>query len=184
MPVTGRGFHGELPDTYNGFNNNFIAPLFDGETSIPLNIEAKLQFNNYLNSEDENIRTAAKNKEMMQQPKLYTSLEKKLYGLLMALNLAVPIYAQYSAGPTFDYQLDAAIPTLGIGIEADGEIWHNNVNKITKDKQIDSELANNGWAILRFTDKELNDHPQDCLNVIINAIKKRQGQSTTEEITL
>jgi very-short-patch-repair endonuclease len=61
---------------------------------------------------------------------------------------------------------------VGIGIEADGEIWHNNFDKIAKDKRRDSELANNGWVILRFTDKELNDHPQDVLNVIMQAIRK------------
>ena len=86
-----------------------------------------------------------------------------------------PLYAQYSAGPTMDYQLDGAIPNLKIGIEADGEIWHNNPDKIAKDKRRDSELAANGWIIVRFTDKEINDHPQDCLNVLINVIKKRTG---------
>ena len=73
-----------------------------------------------------------------------------------------------------------------IGVEADGEIWHNNFEKITKDKKRDSELANNGWIILRFTDKELNDHPNDCLNVIMQAIRKRTGESQNpdEEKTL
>jgi very-short-patch-repair endonuclease len=74
-----------------------------------------------------------------------------------------------------DYQLDAAIPNLKIGIEADGEIWHNNPEKIAKDKRRDIELASNGWIILRFTDKELNDHPQDVLNVIMQAIRKKTG---------
>ena len=54
---------------------------------------------------------------------------------------------------------------------------NNNPDKIAKDKRRDSELAVNGWIIIRFTDKELQDHPQDCLNVLINAIKKRTGQS-------
>ena len=88
-----------------------------------------------------------------------------------------PLYAQYSAGPTGDYTLDAAIPSLNIGIEADGEIWHNNNDKIAKDKRRDSELAANGWIMIRFTDKEINDFPQDCLNVILNAIKQRTGAS-------
>ena len=68
-----------------------------------------------------------------------------------------------------------------LGIEADGEIWHNNFDKIAKDKKRDSELANNGWIILRFTDKELNDHPNDVLNVIMQGIRKRTGQSNNPE---
>jgi very-short-patch-repair endonuclease len=115
---------------------------------------------------------------------MYTSLEKKLYSLLMSLNVPYPLYAQYSAGQTMDYQLDAAIPSLRIGVEADGEVWHNNPDKIAKDKRRDSDLATHGWIIVRFTDKELNDHPQDCMNVLINVIKKRTGVSTSGEIIL
>ena len=184
MPVTGRGFHGPLPDKYDGLNNDLIMPMFGGEFSVPLNLSAQVEFSNMTQSENEMIRTAAKNKEMRMVPKLYTNLEKKLYGLLMSLNVSQPLYAQYSAGPSMEFQLDAAIPSLGIGIEADGEVWHNNFEKITKDRQRDSELANNGWVILRFTDKELNDHPQDCLNVIISAIKQRTGQTSSQEKTL
>ena len=181
MPVTGRGFHGPLSEEYDGLGNDLVSPAFGGEYSSPLNFEAKMEFQTLLNSTDENTRTAAKAKQSITKPNLYTSLERKLYALLLSINMAEPLYAQYSAGPTFDYQLDAAIPSLGIGIEADGEIWHNNFEKITKDKKRDSELANNGWIILRFTDKELNDHPQDVLNVIVNAIKKRKGLSSQDQ---
>ena len=137
------------------------------------------EMHHYANNQNESIRqVVAKKLENINQPKMFTSLEKKLYGLLMSLNMPFPLYAQYSAGPTMDYQLDGAIPNLKIGVEADGEIWHNNPDKIAKDKRRDSELAVNGWIIIRFTDKELQDHPQDCLNVLINAIKKRTGQSS------
>ena len=184
MPVTGRGFHGPLPENYNGLDNVLIPQILGGNYCVPLNLEAKYEINNLIISDDDNIKTAAKNKETANVNNLYTSIEKKLYGLLMSLNMPYPLYAQYSAGPTMDYQLDAAIPALGIGIEADGEIWHNNFDKIAKDKRRDSELANNGWIILRFTDKELNDHPGDCLNIIIQAIKKRRGQTDDNQQTL
>ena len=184
MPVTGRGFHGPLENEYDGLDNTLAIPDFGGDFSHPLNFSAQIEFNNFMNSNDENIKVAFKSKIERKIPSLYTSLEKKLYGLLMSLNIAEPLYAQYSAGPTMDYQLDAAIPTLGIGIEADGEIWHNNFEKMVKDKRRDSELARNGWVVLRFTDKELNDNPQDCLNVLVQAIKKRKGQSDSEAQTL
>ena len=50
-----------------------------------------------------------------------------------------------------------------------------------------SGSASNGWIILRFTDKELNDHPQDVLNVIMQAIRKKTGvsqNSNPEEETI
>lgn len=181
MPVTGRGIHGPLPEKYDGFNKTLIPEILGGPLCTPLNFEAKFQYRMAMQSEDENIKVAFKQKQEMMQPSLYTSIEKKLYGLLLSLNMPYNLFAQYSAGPTGDYTLDAAIPQLGIGVEADGEIWHNNFDKIAKDKRRDSELANNGWIILRFTDKELNDHPQDVLNVIMQAIRRRTGQSNNPE---
>jgi very-short-patch-repair endonuclease len=175
-PVTGRGSLGPLPDEYDGLYGQLQSPFIGGDNSHPLNNYALEQIHQFASNENESIKKYAKKKvDISQQPKMFTNLEKKLYGLTMSLNMPFPLYAQYSAGPAMDYQLDAAIPNLKIGIEADGEIWHNNPDKIAKDKRRDSELAANGWIIIRFTDKEINDHPQDCLNVLIKVIKKRTG---------
>jgi very-short-patch-repair endonuclease len=183
MPVTGRGMHGPIPENYDGLGGNLYVPFLGGDASEPLNFEAHLELRNIHAVSDDDVRKVIAAKAEKQMPKLYTSLEKKLYALLMSLNMPHPLYAQYSAGPNFDYQLDAAIPSLGIGVEADGEIWHNNFDKITKDRKRDSELANNGWIIVRFTDKELNDHPNDCIKVLTNAIRKRTN-NTKDKITL
>jgi very-short-patch-repair endonuclease len=184
VPVSGRGQHGKLPDEYDGLYGNVYPQLLGGEMSSPLNFEASQELHSFSANDDENIKTAAKKKMNSPVPQMYTSLEKKLYDLLKSLNFPYPLYAQYSAGQTMDYQLDAAIPSLRIGIEADGEIWHNNPDKISKDKRRDSDLATHGWIIVRFTDKELNDYPQDCMNVLINVIKKRTGVESSGEIIL
>ena len=184
VPVSGRGQHGKLPDEYDGLYGNVYPQLLGGEMSSPLNFEASQELHSFSANDDENIKTAAKKKMNSPVPQMYTSLEKKLYDLLKSLNFPYPLYAQYSAGQTMDYQLDAAIPSLRIGIEADGEIWHNNPDKISKDKRRDSDLATHGWIIVRFTDKELNDYPQDCMNVLINVIKKRTGVEASGEIIL
>jgi very-short-patch-repair endonuclease len=175
-PVTGRGSLGPLPDEYDGLYGPLHIPIMGGDNSHPLNNYALEEIYQFASNENESIKKYAKKKvDVSQQPKMFTNLEKKLYGLMMSLNMPYPLYAQYSAGPSMDYQLDAAIPNLKIGIEADGEIWHNNPDKIAKDKRRDSELAANGWIVIRFTDKEINDHPQDCLNVLIKVIKRRTG---------
>ena len=179
-PVSGRGRLGSVPETYDGFGG-VLSPLpFGGPYSKALNYAAEYEQYSFANSEDTRNVYAAKK---MEKPttQMFTSIEKKLYGLLLSINLPYPLYAQYSAGPTMDYQLDAAIPTLKIGVEADGEIWHNNPEKIAKDKRRDIELASNGWVMLRFTDKELNDHPQDVLNVVMQAIRKKSGKSQAQD---
>ena len=181
QPVTGRALLGPLQEEYDGLYGVLRTPLFGGNNSLPMNYEAQEELRLALNSTDEYTRQVVAKKVERPQAKMFTNLEKKLYSLVMTVNMPYPLYAQYSAGPTFDYQLDAAIPHLKIGIEADGEIWHNNQEKISKDKRRDSELASNGWIIIRFTDKELQDHPQDCLNVLVKAIKRRSGVSDSGE---
>lgn len=181
-PVTGRGNLGALPEEYDGFGNSLRVADFGGEFSFPVNYEANLIFSSWQNSEDENIRNKyAKKKLNRPQAQMFTSLEKSLYSMLLSMNLPFSIYGQYLAGPTMDYQLDAAIPELGIAIEADGEIWHNNPEKIARDKRRDIELSANGWTVLRFTDKELKEHSQDVISVISQAIRKKIGNSNMTE---
>ena len=180
--MTGRGNLGALPEEYDGFGNSLRVADFGGEFSFPVNYEANLIFLSWQNSEDENIRNKyAKKKLNRPQAQMFTSLEKSLYSMLLSMNLPFSIYGQYLAGPTMDYQLDAAIPELGIAIEADGEIWHNNPEKIARDKRRDIELSANGWTVLRFTDKELKEHSQDVISVISQAIRKKIGNSNMTE---
>ena len=182
-PVSGRGNLGPLPDEYDGLYGTINPQILGGYTSIPLNNEAYWEIKTASTSEDENTRIVSAKKDEMKQTQMFTSVEKMLYGLLLSLNMPYALYAQYSAGPTGDYQLDAAIPTLQIGFEADGGIWHNNPEKIAKDRRRDTELTANGWVILRFTDRELKDHPQDCMNVVLSAIRKKSGVNSSGEIT-
>jgi hypothetical protein len=105
-PVSGRGRLGSIPETYDGFGG-VLSPLpFGGPYSKALNYAAEYEQYSFANSEDTRNVYAAKK---MEKPptQMFTSIEKKLYGLLLSINLPYPLYAQYSAGPTMDYQLDA-----------------------------------------------------------------------------
>ena len=102
----------------------------------------------------------------------YTGLEKKLYQIVMSLNLPLAFYAQYEAGPGKEYALDGAFPQIKLAVEADGEIWHNNPNKIEQDKARDVNLSRQGWTVLRFTDKEIEKQPRDVAAVIKQAMQK------------
>ena len=145
-PVSGRAYLGSLPDEYDGFGGVLNPQMFGGDNCSAINYYAQQEVA-YYRTAPETREVFAKKKFEKPAPQMFTSIEKKLYGLLLSLNMPYPLYAQYGAGPTMDYQLDAAIPNLKIGIEADGEIWHNNPEKIAKDKRRDIELASNGWII-------------------------------------
>jgi len=202
-PVSGRGLAGELPEEYDGFGNVLEPQLLGGPFCFPLNSSAIHELRNIIaeasNDPAGKIALAsaeeAKNRITIgkkggrneeKQVNLFTSIEKKLYYLLTSLNLPFAIYAQYSMGQTSDYTLDAAIPSLRLGFEADGEIWHNSPDKIARDKRRDMELAANGWTILRFTDKELNDRQNEVAQVILQAIRKvaAPGQDNQGNIIL
>lgn len=101
----------------------------------------------------------------------YTGLEKKLYQIIMSMSLPVAFFAQFSAGPSKEYVLDGAFPDIKLGVEADGEIWHNNPKNLVSDQQRDTTLARQGWTILRFTDKEIEKQPRDVAAVIMQAFQ-------------
>ena len=79
----------------------------------------------------------------------------ELYNTINLANIPYPFYAQYQAGPSLQYQLDAAFPGLKLGIEADSKTFHSSPVKIQQDKQRDINLATQGWTILRFTEEEI-----------------------------
>jgi len=179
-PVTGRGVVGALnmePDDI--FDQLSVGPNDGGPFCTAMNRTALYELAQ-LDREltDKNmVRTGAKKNDVKQTYR-FTSLEQKLYRLLMQAGLPFAWYAQYLAGPItqhFEYQLDAAIPALKLGLEADGEIYHSNPEKIAKDRKRDSLLATQGWTILRFTETELNEHPEEVLKVIMQMIRRLMG---------
>lgn len=179
-PVTGRGLTGALDmEPQDIFEQLPVGPNDGGPFCTAMNrlaIYELTQLDKEL-GEKNMVRTGAKKGDVKQTYR-FTSLEQKLYKILMQAGLPFAWYAQYLAGPItqhFEYQLDAAIPALKLGLEADGEIYHSNPEKIAKDRKRDSLLATQGWTILRFTETELNEHPEEILKVIMQMIRRLMG---------
>lgn len=154
LVVSGRSYFGEIPE-----NLPSIEPWDWVGKGEPMNYEAIKYIKMAKVIKKQNIQG-------------YTGLEKKLYQIVMSLNLPLAFYAQYEAGPGKVYALDGAFPQIKLAVEADGEIWHNNPNKIEQDKQRDINLSQQGWTVLRFTDKEIEKQPRDVAMVIQQAMQK------------
>jgi very-short-patch-repair endonuclease len=107
---------------------------------------------------------------------LFTKLEQSLYTLILNLNIPLPFYAQTQAGPSMEYQIDAAFPSIRLGIEADSETFHASPDQIAKDRHRDSVLAGEGWTILRFTDRELKQKQQEVSQVILQVVQQLMSQ--------
>lgn len=113
-----------------------------------------------------------------------TKLEQKLYKILGTLNIPFGLYAQYSfrvPGQKRDYAIDFAYPHIGVGIESDGNVWHQREDFKQRDLIRDQKLASVGWRILRFTEESINDNFDAVRDIIykniIEAIKDKKKNS-------
>lgn len=186
IPVHGRGYGSKLPIGSNeSVDLISFVPIGGGEDVIPLNMSATIELNNLVAQgkmiSNAKIRIAAARGDKDQNiPKmLFSKLEQRLYSIVLQGNMPYPFFAQYTAGPSMQYQLDGAIPSLKLGIEADSQTFHSSPEKQESDKQRDMQLATQGWIILRFREDEIDEKPQEVLSTIMATIKKIAGGTGT-----
>lgn len=84
-------------------------------------------------------------------------------------------HPQYVIG---NYRLDFAIsPThLKINVECDGKDYHDYWPQIEKDRQRNTYLANKGWAVLRFSGRQIHKDIRHCGKVIEQTVEERKKQ--------
>ena len=73
-----------------------------------------------------------------------------------------------------EYSLDFAMPDLKIGIEVDGALFHSTDDQIASDKKRDSNIAQLGWTILRFTDREVENQSRQVIESILKQIIQKE----------
>jgi very-short-patch-repair endonuclease len=64
------------------------------------------------------------------------------------------------------YQMDFTIPDANINIELDHPDWHDKEKDQIRDKFLNSQ----GWKIVRFTNKEVEDNIEEVINKIKDLI--------------
>jgi very-short-patch-repair endonuclease len=111
--------------------------------------------------------------EMMKppQPKFLrmTKLEQKTLKILQGANIPNQLFAQFEVslpGEKQPFVLDFAYPNLGVCVECNGKIWHENMEAKIRDQQRDQKLANIGWRILRFNEDAIQQQPEAVKAVI------------------
>jgi len=75
--------------------------------------------------------------------------------------------ANYAVGP---YCVDAAFPEQKIAIEIDGFAFHTDAEVFQYDRDRQNYLILNGWRILRFTWRDLVEHPERVIAEVRRAI--------------
>lgn len=114
-----------------------------------------------------------------------TKLEGKMYKALQSLRMPYTLFGQYAVnlpGQPQPFVLDFAYPELGVGIETDGQIWHERPDLQARDRQRDQKLANVGWRILRFNEDAVEDKMDLVKDVIkqnmVDAYKAKKKKKT------
>lgn len=74
-----------------------------------------------------------------------------------------------------EYTLDFAMPDIKLGIEVDGALFHSTDDQIASDKKRDAKLAQLGWTILRFTDKEVENKSRQVIDSIIKQQMQKEN---------
>jgi very-short-patch-repair endonuclease len=104
-----------------------------------------------------------------------TKLEQKLLRTLTGMSGKIPykLFGQYQVklpNQPQPFVMDFAYPAVGVGVEADGERWHEEIDSKIRDQQRDQKLANVGWRILRFKEEAINNNIDDVARVIYSNV--------------
>jgi len=66
--------------------------------------------------------------------------------------------------------VDFALPLFWLVVECDGAYWHNLPRAQERDARKDIALTKLGWHVLRFTDAEIKQDMDICIDTITKAI--------------
>lgn len=83
---------------------------------------------------------------------------------------------QYELGNTF--LCDFGFPEYKIIVECDGEYWHNQKSNKMYDKLKEEYCKENGWQLIRFTDKAIHKAASTCATIVSNVIQNQLASMT------
>lgn len=66
------------------------------------------------------------------------------------------------------FSCDFALPSARIVIECDGSYWHALPNMMKRDKHKDAYLKAAGYTLLRFSDKQIKQDIEGCIQTILS----------------
>ena len=104
-------------------------------------------------------------------------LEDKLWAEIKRMQIEVERQEMIQSENRF-YFLDFAAYCLKgkIDIETDGDQWHHNPEKASKDNMRNNDLSSDGWQIIRFTSQQINEQLESyCVPQISHNINKLGG---------
>lgn len=93
------------------------------------------------------------------------------------MELAVPTRQSRDSGYPSCYKLDIGNLPLKIGIEVDG-MSHNCLSIRAKDQKKTAFLNSLGWTVLRFSNQQVMEHSEECVQTVLFTILKSKETTT------
>jgi len=103
--------------------------------------------------------------------------ERRLLSLIREAGLPVPLTNRMLLG----FKVDALWPELKLVVEVDGYEFHGDRDAFENDRARDAALVAHGYTVLRFTARQLRDHPLIVLGQLAAALAlaSEMGARTT-----
>jgi len=122
------------------------------------------------------VRQKIRMARLKQEFQTVSSLDKKFQGMLEKENISgwIPQYPCEDAYTIMDF----AFPKEKIAVYCDGDYWHNRPEVIVRDNAIRHILKRNGWYVLQFWEKDINQNPNKCLNYVYKTLQQRRPITT------
>ena len=151
---------------------------------------ARMKANNPMKKPETRQKVSERLKEIGHCPKVRcgngAGLTVPQQNLLLALKDLEP-YAEYPVPvrmpleglnyPTC-YKVDVAIPSFMVAIEVDGRS-HCALSRKEQDAKKAALLERQGWTVLRFWNRQVTEHLEDCVQMVLSTISKLRGTTTT-----
>jgi len=110
-----------------------------------------------------------KQQPLVMEQKRLTKLESRLLRTIQQIDTPHTAFFQYQIKlPTEQqaFSLDFAYPKIGVGVEADGKMWHERPDLKERDNIRDQKLSRVGWRILRFKEDAINEQANVVRDII------------------
>jgi very-short-patch-repair endonuclease len=86
------------------------------------------------------------------------------------MEVTVPVNPRRRGYPTC-YKIDVANLDMKVGVEVDGRS-HSTLARKKQDEKKTQLLVGLGWRVLRFTNQEVLNNLQACVQVVLSTISK------------
>lgn len=105
-----------------------------------------------------------------------TPLEKLVADLLRAPGLPPFVREHRVVVGQSVFYVDFAVPSLRIGVEADGRRWHTDAPAFERDRRRHNALTQAGWRVLRVTHAQVRSDPEGVRKQIGDLVGRASGK--------